>query len=485
MKAAKGDFDGALADDNRAIELDPEYALPYGSRALIKAVKGDLDGAIADATRAIELDPKYALPHGTRANIKAANGDMDGALADLTRAIELDPNFTDAYGIRGYIKEARGDLDGALSDDDRAIELNSGNALIYNNRGNVKRAKGDLDGAIADYNRAIELNPKYTVCYNNRGDAKKAKGDLEAAAVDFNLTMGGNGKIANPTASQQTSEVSKTSGDQSISHSILESKGKTDNNLNFQGERFPETRLRFLNVQDIHGWDSARLRDAINEMYARHGADFKDKKIKKYFQQFNWYHPRADKSYDDAETEFTEIEKVNVYLLGSYKEILKGLPSQSAAPGNPASTAQDESHPATSESGHGATQTSASTGQRYNGIGRIYKIPELKDIVGQQLNNAWLYGSFVYQYSSGNTIVVLTGMRIILVKEGSTEVCIDCVGGFNLRPETIEFFEVNLGQPPQPTFDVPRNDPLELLGVERTQNGKLRVFARYHGAIRL
>jgi tetratricopeptide (TPR) repeat protein len=56
-KCKKRDFDGALADYNRAIELRPDYAQAYNLRGAAKKAKGDLDGALADCNRAIELKP--------------------------------------------------------------------------------------------------------------------------------------------------------------------------------------------------------------------------------------------------------------------------------------------------------------------------------------------------------------------------------------------------------------------------------------------
>ena len=47
-KAKKGDLDGAIADFNRAIELDPKKAGAYTNRGSVRNAKGDLDGAIAD-----------------------------------------------------------------------------------------------------------------------------------------------------------------------------------------------------------------------------------------------------------------------------------------------------------------------------------------------------------------------------------------------------------------------------------------------------
>jgi tetratricopeptide (TPR) repeat protein len=145
----------------------------YYNRGAAKIEKGDLDGAIADYNRAIELNPKDARAYYNRGIAKRAKGDLDGAIADFSRAIELDPKYAIAYNNRGIAKDDKGDLDGAIADYNRAIELDPKHAVAYNNRGFDKEARGDLDGAIADYNRAIELDPKLAIAYNNRGNAEK------------------------------------------------------------------------------------------------------------------------------------------------------------------------------------------------------------------------------------------------------------------------------------------------------------------------
>jgi tetratricopeptide (TPR) repeat protein len=158
-KSDKGDYDGAIADLNRAIELDPKYASAYNNRGLAKQGKGDLDGAIADWTRAIELNPKLVPAYYNRAHAKSDKGDYDGAIADFNRAIELNPKLGDAYYDRGVDKQAKGDLDGAIADWTRAIKLDPKYVPAYYNRGVAKQEKGDLNGARADYNRAVELDP--------------------------------------------------------------------------------------------------------------------------------------------------------------------------------------------------------------------------------------------------------------------------------------------------------------------------------------
>src|SRR4029077_10182209 len=90
-KEAKGDHDGAIADYNRAIELDPKYAGAYNNRGLAKKAKVDQNCCIADFDQ--------------------AKGDQDGAIADFNRAIELDPNLAISYHNRDLAQKLKGHLD--------------------------------------------------------------------------------------------------------------------------------------------------------------------------------------------------------------------------------------------------------------------------------------------------------------------------------------------------------------------------------------
>src|SRR6516164_5453076 len=76
-------------------------AVDYFNRGIVEKANGDLDGAIADCNRAIELDPKDPMARKYRGVAKKEKGDLDGAIADYNRAIELGPKFAAAYFHRG------------------------------------------------------------------------------------------------------------------------------------------------------------------------------------------------------------------------------------------------------------------------------------------------------------------------------------------------------------------------------------------------
>jgi len=138
-------------------EANEQNARTYHDRGLAKQKKGDLNGAMADYNQALKLNPRDAGVYIDRGNVMSTKGDLDGAMADYNQAITLNPKLAVGYNNRGNVKFKKGDLGGAIADYNQAIQLNPRYGLAYRNRGRAKRHKGDLDGAIADFDRAIKL----------------------------------------------------------------------------------------------------------------------------------------------------------------------------------------------------------------------------------------------------------------------------------------------------------------------------------------
>jgi len=123
LKVAQRNWDDALADYNRAIEIKPDSIRAYIARGEVRVSKGDLNGALADFNKAIELSPGSFISYYLRGCVERALGDGDGALADFNKVIQLSPNYPDAYQQRGEVKKEKGDLDGAQADFKKAAEL--------------------------------------------------------------------------------------------------------------------------------------------------------------------------------------------------------------------------------------------------------------------------------------------------------------------------------------------------------------------------
>ena len=164
---SKGDYDRALEDFSKAIELEPDYADSYNNCGVIYSRKGDYDRALEDFSKAIELEPDYANAYNNRGATYEKNGDYDRALEDCSKAIELKPDYADAYYNRGVVYYRKGDYDRALEDCSKAIELKPDYASAYIGRGFTYFRKNDYDNSFADFSEATKLNPglKWKISY--------------------------------------------------------------------------------------------------------------------------------------------------------------------------------------------------------------------------------------------------------------------------------------------------------------------------------
>ncbi len=188
-RGAMGDADGAFADCSRAIELDPRLAAAWATRSVARGVKGDFEGELADATRAIELDSGVASSWANRGNARGRHGDLEGAIADCTKAIELEPDAARAWLCRGVARGLSGDVDGEIEDETRSLGLAPGFAEAWACRGAARGRKEDLDGAIADTTRAIELAPGLGNAWTNRGLCRYMKEDFLGAIPDLERSL--------------------------------------------------------------------------------------------------------------------------------------------------------------------------------------------------------------------------------------------------------------------------------------------------------
>ena len=188
-KAAKGDVQGAIAELDRAIEVDPGNAVAYANRGAAKILAGNPQGAIADLDKAIEINPGDAAAYGERGNAKARKGDLDGAIEDFTKVIEIDPADAAAYGERGNAKARKGDLASAIKDFTEAIEIEPAEAEAHYSRGIAKQNRKDLNGAIADFTQATGIEPGHASAYYSRGIARKDMDELDGAMIDLSKAI--------------------------------------------------------------------------------------------------------------------------------------------------------------------------------------------------------------------------------------------------------------------------------------------------------
>ncbi len=125
QKYENKDYQGALADYNRAIAINPDDADAYYNRGILKESKlNDPRGALADFNRAITINPDYANAYYNRGILQERLDDPQGALADLNKALQINPQLANAYAGRGLVKAKQlNDHPGGIADLRQAARL--------------------------------------------------------------------------------------------------------------------------------------------------------------------------------------------------------------------------------------------------------------------------------------------------------------------------------------------------------------------------
>ncbi|MFA6207820.1 MAG: tetratricopeptide repeat protein [Candidatus Obscuribacterales bacterium] len=149
-----GDCSRAIADFNKALELDPHDAFVLGNRAQEKLHLNDKTGALADFDAAISMGPTYFFMYSGRAQLRSELKDYTGAIADCNKALPMCPIASDLYVCRGKAFEALGKLAEAHRDLSKAIQLHPNDLYSHERRAYINFKLGNLCGAICDYIQA-------------------------------------------------------------------------------------------------------------------------------------------------------------------------------------------------------------------------------------------------------------------------------------------------------------------------------------------
>lgn len=108
-----GEFQSAIENINKSLELKKDWEIPYFYRAVANQAKENFDDAILDYTKAIQINEKMTDAYYNRAKIMLTRKDIENVditrvITDLEKALQLDENFIDAlYALAAAQKKLK------------------------------------------------------------------------------------------------------------------------------------------------------------------------------------------------------------------------------------------------------------------------------------------------------------------------------------------------------------------------------------------
>ena len=172
----------------RALQLSDDEAEAHVYLAETKRILDwDLDGAEAEFNRAVELDPNSTPSNYFIAALYAARGDRDNALAYLQRTSKIDPASLWVSNFACEIYRYFGLTEEAIAAGERALQLDP--AFLFGEPllAAVYREMGRFDDAIALYKKAQSFTGKpgfgLAITYARMDRPKEAQEILKAAVA--------------------------------------------------------------------------------------------------------------------------------------------------------------------------------------------------------------------------------------------------------------------------------------------------------------
>jgi tetratricopeptide (TPR) repeat protein len=143
------------------IAIKYEFKLKLIYKAQLEIQNQNYDVAIEDCNKAIELDSTFidAYFHIGLANNE--KHDYDTAISYFKKSLDLSSNYAKSWNHMGFSYEKLGQFDKAIDSYKKAVEFEANYALAYYNLANAYKQQKQFDNAIKSYEKATKIDPNY------------------------------------------------------------------------------------------------------------------------------------------------------------------------------------------------------------------------------------------------------------------------------------------------------------------------------------
>jgi serine/threonine-protein kinase len=184
-----GNLDRAITALQNSIRTDPRFALGYAQLGEAYRLKNRLDHdprwvdeALANCERAVDLDDRIPAAYVTLGRIHDSAGKHDLALQEFQHALSLDPKNTLALAGLALAYENSGRVADADATFQKAAALRPDYWYGYDILGSFYGRHNRFPEAIAQYRHALELTPDNAQVYSNLAAAYLNAGDSKSLA---------------------------------------------------------------------------------------------------------------------------------------------------------------------------------------------------------------------------------------------------------------------------------------------------------------
>lgn len=116
MHIESGEFDKALAEISKAVELDSKFPEAFNNMGIIYSNLNDIVSAVKSYDKALSLHPNFTLAYINKGIALQKSKDFHGAISLYTDALSIESDFRPLYLMRSKLYKKVGLYDKALKD---------------------------------------------------------------------------------------------------------------------------------------------------------------------------------------------------------------------------------------------------------------------------------------------------------------------------------------------------------------------------------
>jgi len=196
-KRTPSDLQAAIGSFQKAVDLDPTYALAYAGLAegyTLMSIYGEIvpraamPKAKVAANRALELDNGLAEAHAVLADVDwSYDWNVSAADTAFQRALQINPSYATGHQWYALYLSNLGKSEQAIAHINRAQELDPHSLIIGANVGWCHYVAHRYDEAIEQLKKVTESEPNFWLVHSILGQTYLAKGNLPDAMRELEL----------------------------------------------------------------------------------------------------------------------------------------------------------------------------------------------------------------------------------------------------------------------------------------------------------
>jgi tetratricopeptide (TPR) repeat protein len=173
---------------------DEMHALDRGAPSLVQRGiafqdAGRIEDAIAEHEKALELDPEYVLAHANLIILYGRTNQPQKAEEHFRAAVRLNPNHADSYYNYGVLLSKEHKNVEAEEMFRKAVEVNPFHSQAFHNLGFMREQQGRLDEALEFYRKAVERQPSYPLAHFHIGRILANQKKFDEAISHFLMAL--------------------------------------------------------------------------------------------------------------------------------------------------------------------------------------------------------------------------------------------------------------------------------------------------------